>query len=510
MGTFQAMVELFLERQGTFWTLMWEHVHMSLLSLLCAVLISVPLGIYLSRKRKIAEAIIGAAAVLQTIPSLALLGFMILLLNQIGTFPAVVALTAYALLPILRNTYTGIKGVDPALKEAATGMGMSSFRRLRKIELPMAIPVIMAGIRTSMVLIVGTATLAALISAGGLGDFIMTGIDRANNAYILLGAIPAALLALFFDLILRITERTSQGKALTPIVVVLAVSLLVVFAPLLSFNQKSELVIGGKVGAEPEIIANMYKHLIGEETNISVTVESGLGSTDIAFNALSADEVDIYLEFTGTALTALLNEQPERGSNEEEVYEQAREGMNREYDMSYLEPMQFNNTYAIAMKEDQAEELGIDNISDMEEYSDELTAGFTFEFADREDGYIGMQEVYGFSFDNVETMDQGLRTRAVEAGEVDFIDAYSTDADVVEYNLFILEDDKNLFPPYQGAPLMKQETLEEYPELEEILNQHSGEISDEEMQQMNYMVDYEDADPSEVAREYLAENGFLN
>ncbi|SDH50741.1 osmoprotectant transport system permease protein [Alteribacillus bidgolensis] len=151
---------------------------------------------------------------------------------------------------------------------------MSSFRRLRKIELPMAIPVIMAGIRTSMVLIVGSATLAALISAGGLGDFIMTGIDRADNAYILLGAIPAALLALFFDFILRITERTSRGKALTPVIVVLTVSVLVVITPLFSFHQKSELVIGGKVGAEPEIIANMYKHLIEEETDISVTVES--------------------------------------------------------------------------------------------------------------------------------------------------------------------------------------------------------------------------------------------
>ncbi|WP_158736373.1 ABC transporter permease/substrate-binding protein [Alteribacillus sp. YIM 98480] len=509
MGTYQAMIELFQERQDTFWTLMWEHVHMSLFSLLCAVLISVPLGIYLSRKQRIAEPIIGAAAVLQTIPSLALLGFMILLLNQIGTFPAVVALTAYALLPILRNTYTGIKGVDPAIKEAATGMGMSSFRRLRKIELPMAIPVIMAGIRTSMVLIVGTATLAALISAGGLGDFIMTGIDRADNAYILLGAIPAALLALFFDFILRMTERTSQGKALTPIIVVLTVSILVVIIPLFSFHQKSELVIGGKVGAEPEIIANMYKHLIEEETDISVTVESGFGSTDMAFNALTVDEVDMYLEFTGTALTALLDRQPDPGSNEKEVYEQARNGMSSKYNMAYLEPMQFNNTYAIAMKEEKARELGIEKISDMEDYTKELTAGFTFEFADREDGYIGMQEVYGLSFDNVETMDQGLRTRAVEAGEVDFIDAYSTDADMVEYDLFILEDDKNLFPPYQGAPLLKQETLDEHPQIEDILNQLSGRITNEEMQEMNYMVDYEDKDPSAVAKEYLTKNGFL-
>ncbi|SDH50708.1 glycine betaine ABC transporter substrate-binding protein [Alteribacillus bidgolensis] len=196
----------------------------------------------------------------------------------------------------------------------------------------------------------------------------------------------------------------------------------------------------------------------------------------MAFNALTVDEVDMYLEFTGTALTALLDRQPKPGSNEKEVYEQAKE-------------------------------LGIEKISDMEDYTKELTAGITFEFADREDGYIGIQEVYVFSFDNVETMDQGLRTRAVEAGEVYFIDAYSTNADMVKYDLFSLEDDKDLFPPYQGAPLLKQETLDEYAELAEILNQLSGNITDEEM---NYKVDYEDKDPSAVAKEHLTNNGFLS
>ncbi|WP_281280622.1 ABC transporter permease/substrate-binding protein [Salibacterium salarium] len=509
MNTIQSVIELFQSRQSMFWTLVWEHIHMSLLALLCAVFIAIPLGIYLSRKTKIAEPIIGIAAVLQTIPSLALLGFMILLLNEIGTLPAVVALAVYALLPVLRNTYTGIKEVDSAIIEAATGMGMSSFRRLRKIELPMAMPIIMAGIRTSMVLIVGTATLAALISAGGLGDFIMTGIDRADNAYILLGAIPAALLALCFDIILRIVEKTSQGKSLLPIGAVLIASFLVVAAPLISFDQESDIIIGGKLGAEPEIIANMYKYLIEDETDLQVSVESGFGSTDAAFNALSVDEIDIYPEFTGTAMSALLEKTPESGSTETEVYTQARQGMANEYNMAYLEPMKFNNTYAIAMREQHAQELGIQTISDMEPYTDELTAGFTFEFADREDGYPGIQDVYGFSFETVETMDAGLRTRAVETGEVDFIDAYFTDADMVEYNLKVLEDDKNLFPPYQGAPLMKQETLDKHPRLDNILNQLSGKITNEDMQQMNYMVDYNDTDPSIVARDYLTENGFF-
>lgn len=162
-----------------------EHVQISVLALLIAVLISVPLGLYLTRHERIAEPIIGVTAVLQTIPSLALLGLLIPVVG-IGTVPAVIALFLYALLPIVRNTYTGIKEVDPSLIEAARAMGMNSFRRLIKVELPLALPVIMAGIRTAMVLIIGTATIVALIGAGGLGSLILLGIDRSDNALILL------------------------------------------------------------------------------------------------------------------------------------------------------------------------------------------------------------------------------------------------------------------------------------------------------------------------------------
>ncbi len=172
-----------------------------------AVVIAIPLGIYLTNKKKIAESIIGISAVLQTIPSLALLGLLIPLFG-IGKLPAIMALVVYALLPILRNTFTGINEVDTSLKEAAMAMGMNTRQRLVKVELPLAMPVIMAGIRTAMVLIVGTATLAALIGAGGLGDIILLGIDRNNTALIILGAVPAAVLALVFDVLLKKTAST--------------------------------------------------------------------------------------------------------------------------------------------------------------------------------------------------------------------------------------------------------------------------------------------------------------
>ncbi|MBB6449147.1 osmoprotectant transport system permease protein [Geomicrobium halophilum] len=487
-------------------TSLWEHVQMSLIALICAILIAVPLGILLTRTQRFAEPVIGMAAVLQTIPSLALLGFMIIFIG-IGSIPAIIALTAYALLPILRNTYTGIREIDPAIKEAATGMGMSPARRLHKIELPMAMPVVMAGIRTSMVLIVGTATLAALIGAGGLGDLIMTGIQRADQMYILLGAIPAAVLALTFDFLFRWTEKAK--RSFLAFITVLTSALLIVTLPTLIPAQQSDLTIGGKLDAEPEILANMYKHLIESTMDMNVEVEAGLGGTDIVFDALLAGDIDMYPEFTGTAYVELLGQDPS-DMNEEEVYEATKEGIETTYNLVYLEPMAYNNTYALAVSKSIGEEYDLETVSDLESYQNQLTAGFTFEFLDRpDDGYAALKETYGFEFSDVNGLDSGLRSQAIEEGEVEVIDAYSTDAYLVEYDMVVLEDDEELFPPYEGAPLLREEVLMKYPELEGILNTLAGEITDEEMQEMNYLVDYEDIDPEAVALHYLQDKGLL-
>ncbi|SDN32621.1 ABC transporter permease/substrate-binding protein [Alkalicoccus daliensis] len=510
----QTFFQLGRDRSDLLINALWEHIEMSLISLLIAVFIAVPLGIFLAMYKKGAEPVIGTTAVIQTIPSLALLGFLIPFVG-IGTMPAIIALSAYALMPILRNTYTGVKGVDPALSEAARGMGMNYGQQLMKVMLPLAMPTIMAGIRTGMVLIVGTATLAALVGAGGLGDLIMTGLNRSNNYYILLGAIPAALLALFFDAVLRITERKSSGSSITPIFIVVLAAVLVVATPNvlqalnLAEDEPEEIVIAGKIGAEPEIVINMYKLLIEEETDYEVILEPGLGQTDIVFQALLNEDIDGYFEFTGTAITNLLNEEPV-SNDEQEAYEQAREGMLEEFNLVFLEPMAYQNTYALAITEEMAEETGVETISDLTAIEDELTAAFTFEFADRDnDGYPGVQEVYGLDINDVQTMDPGLRSEALVAGDVDLIDAYSTDSYMIRYNLVTLEDDENLFPPFNGAPLFREDVLMEFPEIENILNQLGGRISEEEMMEMNYQVDVEDADEEEVARNYLIEAGLL-
>ncbi|GAK05373.1 LOW QUALITY PROTEIN: glycine betaine ABC transport system, permease protein OpuAB [Geomicrobium sp. JCM 19037] len=509
----ESYVSLFQERSDLLLNSFWEHVQLSLVSLLIAVAIALPLGILLTRYTRYSEWVIGVAAVLQTIPSLALLGFLVLFVG-IGPTPAIIALTAYALLPILRNTYTGIQEVNPAIVEAARGWGMNSFRSLRKIELPLAMPTIMAGIRTSMVLIVGTATLAALVGGGGLGQIIMTGIQRTNNEYILFGALPAALLAIVLDLVLRLTERNAKkrrGGSLKPIISIVTIALFVVLIqPVISlFQDEPDVVIGGKLGPEPPILANMYKILIEEETDLTVDVVAPLGATNVNFNALISGDVDIYPEFSGTVLADLLNEE-DFSYDEEESYEQAREGIYEEFGFHFLAPMGFQNTYALAMPRDLAEELGVEAISDLVPHSSDLSVGFTFEFMDREDGYAGFEDVYGFEFTDVTSIDVSTRYQAISNGSIQVSDVFSTDPQLVEFDMVALEDDMDLFPPYQAAPLVTNFLLEQHPEIEPILNQLEGYGTVEEISELNYRVDIEDEDPYDVALDFLIEQGLID
>ncbi|MHC8515534.1 osmoprotectant update ABC transporter permease/substrate-binding subunit OpuFB [Sporosarcina sp. ITBMC105] len=502
-----TLITVFQDRKEDLLTAFIEHIQISLIALFFAVLLSIPIGIYLTHKERIAEAVIGASAVLQTIPSLALLGLLIPLFG-IGKVPAIIALVAYALLPILRNTYTGIKEVDPSLKEAATAMGMNQWKRLVKVELPLASPVIMAGIRTSMVLIVGTTTLAALIGAGGLGDLILLGIDRNNTSLIVLGAVPAALLALAFDFLLKKFEGMSFKRVAVAVATFSAAALLILLFPLLSGKSNNHLVIGAKLGAEPEILINMYKLLIEEESDLTVELKPGLGKTSFVFNALQSKSIDIYPEFTGTAIAEFLKEDAV-SNDRKEVYEQARSGLEDQFNLRLLEPMEFNNTYTLAVSKAFQEQYGVTSISGLQAVQNAVKAGFTLEFNDREDGYRGIKKLYGLDFPSIQTMEPKLRYQAIETGAINVMDAYSTDSELQEYEMVVLEDDKELFPPYQGAPLLRKDTLEQHPELEGILNKLAGVVTDDEMREMNYKVNVEGASAEEVARKFLHAKGLL-
>ncbi|HEL9638332.1 ABC transporter permease/substrate-binding protein [Streptococcus suis] len=500
------LFETFIERKDEWGVALFEHLRISLLALIIAIAIAVPLGLILSSKKRLTEWSLQITGIFQTIPSLALLGLFIPFMG-IGTLPAVVALVIYAIFPILQGTLTGLGEIDPSLEEAATAFGMNKWEKLKKFKLALAMPILMSGIRTASIMIIGTATLAALVGAGGLGSFILLGIDRNDSALILIGAVSSAVLAVLFGYGIRLL----QDKKPKTILLALLVTLFTVgasYVPVLNFSTK-QLVIAGKLGAEPEILINMYKLLIEDRTDIKVEIKPNFGKTSFLYEALKSGSIDIYPEYTGTITSTLLKNSPmDLSTNPEEVYTYAKEAILEQDGLMYLAPMAFQNTYALAVTEDYAQKNGIEKISDLAKVQQTAVAGFSLEFNDREDGNIGLKNLYNLQL-NVKTMEPALRYEAIKSGNVQIIEAYSTDSKVVTYKLKILEDDKQLFPPYQAAPLLSKETLEKYPELEQVLGVLAGNISTEEMTQMNYAVDVEGKSAEQVAREYLEQEGLL-
>ena len=502
-----TIIQTFHERFADWNLALFEHLQISLLSLLLAVFIAVPLGIILVKLPKLKEWMLQLTGVFQTIPSLALLGLFIPVLG-IGKIPAVTALVIYALFPVLQSTITGLDSVDKNLQEAAEAFGMNRLERLRKFELPLAMPVIVSGVRTAAVLIVGTATLGALIGAGGMGSFILLGIDRNNTALILIGAISSAFLAILMNIVIRYLENKSLKKILISLIALITATALSFIPSIAPMMNSRRLLVAGKLGPEPEILINMYKELIEANSDIKVKLEPNFGKTSFLYEALKNKQIDIYPEFSGTITSSLLKNQVQVSNDPLEVYEAAREGILNQDKLVYLKPMEYQNTYALAVKKDYANKYDLKTISDLSKVEDSAIAGFTLEFNDRDDGNKGLKSLYKLEL-NVKTLEPNLRYQAINGGNVQIVDAYSTDSELIEYDLVVLEDDKQLFPPYQGAPLMRKDTLEKYPELEEILNKLAGQISAEEMSRMNYQVKVDKRSASEVAHEYLVNKGLV-
>lgn len=502
-----TIIQTFHERFADWNLALFEHLQISLLSLLLAVFIAVPLGIILVKLPKLKEWMLQLTGVFQTIPSLALLGLFIPVLG-IGKIPAVTALVIYALFPVLQSTITGLDSIDKSLQEAAEAFGMNRLERLRKFELPLAMPVIVSGVRTAAVLIVGTATLGALIGAGGMGSFILLGIDRNNTALILIGAISSAFLAILMNIVIKYLENKSLKKILISLIALITATALSFIPSIAPMMNSRRLLVAGKLGPEPEILINMYKELIEANSDIKVKLEPNFGKTSFLYEALKNKQIDIYPEFSGTITSSLLKNQVQVSNDPLEVYEAAREGILNQDKLVYLKPMEYQNTYALAVKKDYANKYDLKTISDLSKVEDSAVAGFTLEFNDRDDGNKGLKSLYKLEL-NVKTLEPNLRYQAINGGNVQIVDAYSTDSELIEYDLVVLEDDKQLFPPYQGAPLMRKDTLEKYPELEEILNKLAGQISVEEMSRMNYQVKVDKRSASEVAHEYLVNKGLV-
>ena len=488
-----------------------EHLILVIISLAIAISIGLPVGIFITRQPKLAAPILGLANAIQTIPSLAIFGFLISVpfLGGIGKTPAIFALTLYALLPIIRNTYIGINSINPAIKEAGIGMGMTDQQLLLQVEIPLALPVILAGVRVATVISVGIATIAAAVGGGGLGVFIFRGISTVNNELILAGAVPAAVIALSADFGLELLEKNltkqiaNKGKFNQQIGIVLGIITLII-AGLIAFNYQqvpAKIIIGSKNFTEQVILGELLAQHIENHTKLKVDRRFNLGGTFIAHEAVKAGKIAGYVEYTGTSFTTILKEKPI--SDPESVYKKVKEYYDQKLKLAVMKPLGFENTFAMIIRGEDAKKWQIKSLSEAGKYSPQMKAGFGYEFLERADGYPGLSKTYGLKFANIKQMELGLMYQALKEKQVDFIAANSTDGLIPVLNLVILEDDKKYFPPYQAIPIFNQEILRKYPELTDTINQLGGKISTTAIQKMNYQVDNQSQPVEKVVSEWL-------
>ncbi|HST21959.1 MAG TPA: glycine betaine ABC transporter substrate-binding protein [Blastocatellia bacterium] len=507
------LFRFFIENRNEVMHLAFEHLLMVLVATTAAAIVGIPTGVLLTRRPRLSKGVLAAASILQTIPSLALFGFLIPLLGSygIGRTPAIIALFLYSLLPIIRNTFTGINGVDPAVREAARGMGMTDWQMLTQVELPLAMGVIIAGVRVATVIAVGTATIAAAIGAGGLGMYIFRGLRTLDRTLILAGAVPAAIMALGADFTLGWIEKRlapgakqRSGKAKWLLLFASGAAALVIafFYFTSSSGSPDRIIVASKDFTESRILAELVAQAIESKTGISVERRFEL-SGDVLHSAMLSGQIDSYVEYTGTAFTAILKHKPI--TDPRAVYDQVKQDYESQFNLEWLDPLGFNNTFAILVRGDDARRLNLKTVSDAARFAREWRAGFGQDFMSRADGYPGFAQAYGLKFSEPpREMDLSLTYQALANRQVDLIAGNSTDGLIDKLGLFQLKDDRKYFPPYEAAPVFRKATLERYPQIVDVMKSLAGKLTDAEMRRLNYAVDAEKRDVKEVVREFLS------
>ncbi|WP_409968003.1 ABC transporter permease/substrate-binding protein [Bengtsoniella intestinalis] len=519
-----------LSQWDTILRLLVNHIQYSAIAVFAAILIGVPLGIIIFNSVTARKPVMSIANLVQAIPSLALLGFFVPYLG-IGASTAISMVVLYSLLPILKNTYTGLANINPDMIEAAKGIGMTRRQVLLKVQLPLALPVIMAGIRVSAVTSVGLMTIAAYIGADVLGSLVITGIQTDNSYMIFAGAIPACLLALLMDFVVGKIEKAVtpislqlSASKLTPEAVTrlkatrrftlgtagaaLALIAVLLIAPL--FDTAPDIVVGSKDQTETPLLGNMVADLLDEHTDLKIERKIGLGGTLIAYGALTSGEIDMYPEYTGTLMATVLGDTFVAGTSPEQVYDDIKTKIYEEENLVALSPYPVNNTYALAVTQETAARYNLTTISDLAKVSSNFIIGGTNEFNDRLDGLPGLMDAYDASFKEVKNLTGTLRYTALMSGDVDVTVAFATDSLINKYNLVVLEDDLNFFPPYNIFMLVQEETLLQYPEIEPVINMLLPYITDENMQMLNARVTDDGIDIATVANDFLRENGLID
>ncbi len=506
------LMKLLTEDFKFFTNLTIEHILISLLAISIASVLGIILGIIISEYRRFSGLILGTVNILYTIPSIALLGFFITI-TGVGNTTALIALIIYALLPIIRSTYTGIVTINPLIIEASEGMGSTKLQQLFKVKLPLALPVLMSGIRNMVTMTIALAGIASFVGAGGLGVAIYRGITTNNSAMTFLGSLLIAILALIFDFILgliekRLTNHKRVKYKINPKLIILGL-FIVIFGAYFSLNSKKDktINIATKPMTEGYILGQMLTELIEQDTDLKVNITNGVGGgTSNIHPAIVKGEFDLYPEYTGTSWEAVLKKED---SYDESKFDELQKEYKEKYNLEYVNLYGFNNTYGLAVNKDIAEKYNLKTYSDLAKVSNNLIFGAEYDFFEREDGYKELQKVYNMDFKKKIDMDIGLKYQAMKDKKIDVMVIFTTDGQLAVSDVIVLEDDKKMYPSYRAGTVVRSEILSEYPELKPVLEKLNNILDDKTMADLNYQVESEGKKPEDVAREYLQEKGLL-
>lgn len=447
------------------------HLRLSLGAMACGLLIALPLGVLAARNKVIAGPALAVAGVFQTIPALALLALMVPLLGgRIGFLPAFTALTLYAVLPALRNTIVGLQGVDPVVREAARGVGMTRLQSLLRVELPLALPTMMAGVRTASVWVIGAATLATPVGAASLGNYIFSGLQTRNWTLVIFGCVAAALSALVIDGLLKLMEsaaaRRKAGRALvsgTGLAMIAALALVpagVLAGPSGAIGARADrgvqaggfgeqpVTVGAKAFTEQYILAGLFEEVLGD-AGAQVRRRDNLGST-VAFDALTSGEIDVYVDYSGTLWATIMQREDMPGRHV--MLAEITSWMWTRHQVLVLGALGFENAYGIAVSQAAAGRHGLASVGDLAGI-DGLSIGADPEFFARAE-WTGLRDTYGLGSARTRAMDSTFMYGAVRDGEVDAITAYTTDGRISAFDLVILEDPAGILPPYDALVLI--------------------------------------------------------
>jgi len=497
------------------------HILLSVCALALSLAISLPLAVAASRNPAVRWPSLLLASLIQTIPGLALLALFYPLLlalsalskawfgagfTALGFKPALLALTLYAILPILRNGVAGILGVDPAAVEAARGMGMTDRQALFKVQLPLAAPVIMAGVRTAAVWTIGAATLATPVGQTSLGNYIFSGLQTENWVFVLFGCAASAGLALAADQLLGLVEAGLARRSPWRIwagAIGLAVGVLAGLSPLFAHESRAAYVVGAKNFSEQYILAEMMAERL-EGQGAAVNRKEDLGSAT-AYHALAAGEIDAYVDYSGTLWTNVLGRRDNPGRKA--VLDQLTAALAKRDGVVVLGSLGFENAYALTMREDRAKALGIKDISDLSGKAPQLTLGSDLEFLTRPE-WAAVQGAYGLKFRRQTSYQPTFMYRALADGEADVISAFSSDGRISADHLVVLGDPKGAIPPYDAVILISPKRANDA-RLRAALAPLIGAIPVAAMREANYSVDRDQqkATPAQAARALAAKLG---